>query len=108
LRTLQFLRAPTLLHDYHILENAIGDHLPDPPTPFARSLSARWRDWLYRLALERGYFDAILAELFVRPFVRVFQWCDALERRWIDFLTGDPSRSSEQVERSTSSLDDLM
>ncbi len=29
LRTLQFLRAPTLLHDYHTLENAIGDHLPE-------------------------------------------------------------------------------
>ena len=28
LRTLQFVRAPTLLHDYHTMENAIGGHLP--------------------------------------------------------------------------------
>ena len=28
LRTLQFVRAPTLLHDYRTLENAIGEHLP--------------------------------------------------------------------------------
>jgi len=27
LRTLQLLRAPSLLHDYHTLENAIGSHL---------------------------------------------------------------------------------
>ena len=28
LRTLQLLRAPTLLHDYHVLENALDGHLP--------------------------------------------------------------------------------
>src|SRR5262249_10947520 len=28
LRTLQFIRAPTLLHDYHLLENALGEPLP--------------------------------------------------------------------------------
>src|SRR5579883_1349262 len=33
LRTLQFVRAPTLLHDYHTLENAIGQHLPQVGTP---------------------------------------------------------------------------
>ncbi|MBY0233160.1 MAG: hypothetical protein K2W96_28075, partial [Gemmataceae bacterium] len=36
LRTLQFLRAPTLLQDYHTIENAIGDRLPRKPTPWAR------------------------------------------------------------------------
>ncbi|HTN74328.1 MAG TPA: proton-conducting transporter membrane subunit, partial [Pirellulaceae bacterium] len=28
LRTLQFLRAPSILHDIHTMENAIGEHLP--------------------------------------------------------------------------------
>ena len=36
LRALQFLRAPTLLHDYHTLENAIGDHLPTAGVPWVR------------------------------------------------------------------------
>ena len=41
LRTLQFLRAPTLLHDYHLLENAIGDRLPRPPGLLGRFAPAR-------------------------------------------------------------------
>ena len=32
LRTLQLVRAPTLLHDYHLLENAIGGHLHAEPS----------------------------------------------------------------------------
>ena len=31
------------------------------------------------------------------PFVRAFRWCDALERRWTDFLAGEASRESDQV-----------
>ena len=36
LRTLQFVRAPTLLHDYHTMENAIGEHLPRGLGPVGR------------------------------------------------------------------------
>src|SRR5262245_30788432 len=53
LRTLQFVRAPTLLHDYHTLENAIGAHLPHAAHPWERLATPRWRSWLYRFALER-------------------------------------------------------
>jgi NADH:ubiquinone oxidoreductase subunit 5 (subunit L)/multisubunit Na+/H+ antiporter MnhA subunit len=97
LRTLQFLRAPTLLHDYHTLENAIGSHLAAAPSFWNRLLSPRVRRWVYRWALERGYLDAWLNEWFVRPFLRVFRWCDGLEHRWTDFLSGGPSRESDRV-----------
>ena len=53
LRTLQFLRAPTLLHDYHTLENAIGDALPQAGVPWVRLATGAPPDWLYRLALEQ-------------------------------------------------------
>ena len=88
LRTLQFLRAPSLLHDYHRLENAIGDHLPHSGEPLGRLASGGLRSWVYRFALERGYLDALLANWIVTPFVRLFRWCDALERRWTSFLRG--------------------
>src|SRR5262249_9605432 len=52
LRTLQFIRAPTLLHDYHLLENAIGEHLPRSREPLGRLAPGRFRTWLYRFALE--------------------------------------------------------
>jgi NAD(P)H-quinone oxidoreductase subunit 5 len=97
LRTLQFVRAPTLLHDYHTLENALGDHLPRAEMPWHRMVAGRARSWLYRLGLERGYLDSFLWEYAVVPFVRVFRWFDTLERRWTDFLTGEASRESDQV-----------
>ena len=88
LRTLQLLRASSLLHDYRTLENAIGEHLPAN-----RGLSTRWlseplRIKLYRFSLERGYLDAMIDEYVARPFVLVFRWCDGLERRWTDMLAG--------------------
>ncbi len=97
LRTLQFVRAPTLLQDYRTLENAIGQRLPATATPWVRIAPGSGRAWLYRFALERGYLDASLMEFAVVPFVRVFRWCDSLERRWTDFLSGGASRESDQV-----------
>jgi NADH-quinone oxidoreductase subunit L len=89
LRTLQFVRAPSLLKDYRTLEDAIGEHLP-PERPAPRG----YRIWLYRWALERGYLDSFLRECFVFPFVRTFRWCDSLERRWTAFLSGAPAHGS--------------
>jgi NADH-quinone oxidoreductase subunit L len=97
LRTLQFVRAPTLLQDYRTLENAIGARLPRSRATWGRLGSSRLHAWLYRFGLERGYLDSILVEFVVFPFVRAFRWCDALERRWTDFLTGEASRESDQV-----------
>jgi NAD(P)H-quinone oxidoreductase subunit 5 len=97
LRTTQFIRAPTLLHDYHTLENAIGEHLPRAGGPLGWVLSARARTWLYRYCLERGYLDAILGTLVVGPFVKLFGLFDRLERWWTDFLTGRASRESDVV-----------
>jgi NAD(P)H-quinone oxidoreductase subunit 5 len=97
LRTLQFVRAPTLLHDYHTMENAIGGHLPRAAGGWTR-LALNFRHWLYRWALERGYLDAFLRDYVAAPFIHVFRWFDALERRWTDFLTGEKSRESEERE----------
>ncbi|MFO0821855.1 MAG: proton-conducting transporter membrane subunit [Gemmataceae bacterium] len=88
LRTLQFVRAPTLLQDYRNLENALGDRLPRPPGPLVFA-PQRVRMFLYRFALERGYLDAILTDYVVRPFVWVFTRCDRLERRWASYLRGE-------------------
>ncbi len=91
LRTLQLLRAPTLLRDYDLLENAIGARLPLGPTIWERILPARARTALYRLACERGYLDALLDDYVGYWFRRVFRTCDGLERRWTNFLSGRDS-----------------
>lgn len=88
-RTLQLVRAPSLLKDYSILENAIGDRLPDTRSPWDRWLSPDVRARFYRFAWERGYLDSILDDFVVRPFVNIFKWSDRMERRWTTFL-GSP------------------
>jgi len=88
LRTLQFIRAPSLLHDHHQLEDAIGER--------PRELRARWEQrlplsvqrQLYRFSLERGYLDSMLERFIARPFVAVFLWFDKQERGWARFLEG--------------------
>jgi NAD(P)H-quinone oxidoreductase subunit 5 len=107
LRTLQFVRAPTLLQDYRTLENAIGARLPRAGAPWERLGSSRLHSWLYRFGLERGYLDSILVEYVVVPFVRTFRWFDALERRWTDFLTGEASRESDQVKPHFGSFEEF-
>jgi NADH-quinone oxidoreductase subunit L len=106
LRTLQFLRAPTLLQDYHTLENAIGTQLSHDPGWVAK-LPAAARTWLYRFALERGCFDAWLNEYIARPVAALFHACDSLERRWTDWLAGRRSRASDALEPAAGSLEDL-
>jgi NAD(P)H-quinone oxidoreductase subunit 5 len=107
LRSLQLLRAPTLLHDYHDLENAIGGRLPQRATVWQRLVPERVRDRVYRLALERGYWDTLLGDYVVRPFKQFFRFCDALERRWTDFLSGGKSRESDRLDFMGSVADEL-
>ena len=107
LRTLQFVRAPTLLHDYRTMENAIGTHLPHHVGRWQRLVPGSFRTWLYRLALERGYLDAWLTDYLVVPFLRIFRWFDSLERKWTDFLAGGHSRESERP-RYSESLEELL
>ena len=108
LRTLQFVRAPTLLQDYGTLENAIGDRLPRGESPHERLPGAeRYRIWLYRWSLERGFLDSLLIEYVVSPFVRVLRWCDGMERRWTDLLSHGPSRESDQVQPHFGEIEEL-
>jgi NADH-quinone oxidoreductase subunit L len=97
LRTLQFLRAPSLLQDYRTLEDAIGRPWPRAGTVWDRASNTRDLTRLYKKALERGYLDRALMQYVVAPFVRALRRCDALERRWTDFIAGEASRESDQV-----------
>jgi NAD(P)H-quinone oxidoreductase subunit 5 len=107
LRTLQFLRAPTLLLDYRTIENAIGASLPRPAGRLSRWVPEATRARFYRLALERGHLDDWLRDGLVAPFIRFFEWCDTAERRWTDFLSGGKSRESAPPLALTGSLEDM-
>ena len=108
LRTLQLLRAPTLLHDYHSRENALGARLPQQAAFWVRWLPEAARAWVYRFALERGYLDALLTDYVVYPFLGLFRRFDALERQWTDLLAGGQSRESDLVKPSPETLEELL
>ncbi len=91
LRTMQFVRAPTLLHDYRTMDNAIGAIPANHANGAPQWIPVGARSWLYRFAMERGYLDSLLSEFVVRPFVSSFRWCDRLERQWNDWIDGGPA-----------------
>uniref|UniRef100_A0A7C2JWX0 Oxidoreductase n=1 Tax=Schlesneria paludicola TaxID=360056 RepID=A0A7C2JWX0_9PLAN len=106
LRTLQFVRAPSLLLDYKELENAIGGRLSTAQASGPRRLSDGLWLWLYRFAFDRGYLDVLLdrCAAAVRSALRR---CDAWEHRWISFLSGEELRRSEQVDHMAAPIEEL-
>ena len=69
-RTLQFLRAPSMLHDYHQMHSAIGETAP-AGKGLEDLLPERLHLWLYRWALDRGHLDTILDRFVIRPLMRL-------------------------------------
>jgi len=96
LRTLQFIRAPTLLHDYRLLENAIGAHLSHREARWTGRFSERLRLRLYLLAMERGYLDAVLDRYLVNPFLNILRICDRAERAWLRRLSATPKQTDRR------------
>ncbi|QDU98909.1 proton-conducting transporter transmembrane domain-containing protein [Lignipirellula cremea] len=106
LRTLQLLRAPSVLRDHQMLEDAVGAHLTGDAVNPSRPATA-FQLWLYRFALHRGYLDATLDRWIVRPFIGFFQWCEAMERRWTNFLSGGESLPSDRLKPYDDTLEDV-
>jgi NADH:ubiquinone oxidoreductase subunit 5 (subunit L)/multisubunit Na+/H+ antiporter MnhA subunit len=104
-RSLQILRSPSLLHDHHHLEQAMGRQLPKTGGHLERLVPASFQPWLYRHALERGYFDAVLVDYVVRGFARVFGGLDRCDRLWSALLASGPrprwSRQRREVQESS-------
>lgn len=97
LRTLQLLRAPTLLRDYATLENAIGGRLPADTVRGVTRIPRPLKEFAYRIALERGGFDALIERFMILPIASVFYGFDKLERKWTDLLSQSDSRDSDSV-----------
>jgi len=108
LRTLQFVRAPTLLQDYRAMEDAIGRGLASANSSQSSILPVGLRRLFYRIAHERGYLDAMLNDRLVAPFLGLFRLFDRLERRWTDWLSGQASRESDQVKSHSELTEELL
>jgi NAD(P)H-quinone oxidoreductase subunit 5 len=70
-RTLQFLRAPSMLHDYHRMQSAVGGELSRTGKHLEAMFPEAVQLWLYRWALDRGHLDTILDRGVVYPIMRL-------------------------------------
>lgn len=80
-RAAQFLRAPSMLHDYHRVHAAAGGHLGKTGAHYEGLLPLSLRTWLYNLGVERGYYDALLDRGVAGPVTRLAHWLEGLEPR---------------------------
>ena len=100
MRSLQLLRAPTLLRDYKTMENAIGKSLDYGSPRIIARLGASTQRRLYRSAMERGHMDAILDACIVKPFVRLFSTFNRWGRAWTNWLAGSHYYSGQHQEKT--------
>lgn len=84
LRTVQFVRAPSVIRDHSGFEAARGGRLP-------RVSAGSGGGWGYRFAFERGHLDALLDGGVARPFVALFTRLDRLDRLAAQALAGGPT-----------------
>jgi NAD(P)H-quinone oxidoreductase subunit 5 len=96
-RTLQFLRAPSMLHDHHNLHAAAKGHLGDTGTHFEQVLPPLLRQWLYRWAIERGHHDTFLERYVIVPTIKLAQFFHHLEIAWGKLVIGPPRRRPPSV-----------
>ena len=66
-RTMQYLRAPSMLHDYHQMHSAVGEELAPTGKQIEEMLPERVQLWLYRWALDRGHLDTMIERWVVAP-----------------------------------------
>jgi NAD(P)H-quinone oxidoreductase subunit 5 len=82
LRTLQFLRAPSMLHDHHRMHAAAAGHLGATGKHFETILPTNVQHWLYRLALDRGHHDTWLDRFVIAPVLLLAEKLQAIEQKY--------------------------
>ena len=50
----------------------------------------------------------MLDDFIVEPFLRVFRWCDAQERRWTDSLSGGPETEVQETRAAPELFEELL
>ena len=78
-RTLQFLRAPSMLHDFHQMHSAIGSEVSKSGAQLEDLIPRRAQLWLYRWALDRGHLDTLLDRWVAHPLMQVSRFFAKLD-----------------------------
>ncbi|BCS34859.1 oxidoreductase [Luteitalea sp. TBR-22] len=89
-RTLQFLRAPSMLHDHHQMHAAVGGHLTATGGHFERLLPEPVQWWAYRLAVDRSHLDTLIDRLVIEPLHALSVWLGRIDE-WTSRPPGVPA-----------------
>jgi len=93
-RTLQFLRAPSMLHDYHKMHSAIGGELAPTGKHLEELFPERVQLWLYRWSLDRGHLDTILDRFVIHPLMRLSRVFASLDGMGLDRAMPRPEEAA--------------
>jgi NAD(P)H-quinone oxidoreductase subunit 5 len=96
-RTLQFLRAPSMLHDYHQMHSAMGGEISRTGQHLEDLFPERVKLWLYRWAFDRGHLDTLLDRFVVYPLM----WLSKLFARLDNLGMTHAASRPEKVALST-------
>jgi len=88
LRSVQLLRAPSVLHEHTVHRNAVGPMLGRTGAHLERLFPEAWRARIYAWALSENHLDAALRCWVVEPVLALFRRLDRLERAWTSRLSG--------------------
>ncbi|MEK0445596.1 MAG: hypothetical protein RLZZ399_917 [Verrucomicrobiota bacterium] len=83
IRAMQFLRAPSMLHDHHRVHAAAGGHLDPTGEHLEALLPKRLQLFLYRIAIGRGFYDAVVDRFVIAPMKGLAGALSLFEPRWI-------------------------
>lgn len=92
-RTLQFLRAPSALHEHHLMHAAAGGHLEPTGVHLEALIPTPLRAWLYRMAVDRGHLDTLIDKFVTLPVLAVAAWFHSLESRLVSTKLDDANES---------------
>jgi NAD(P)H-quinone oxidoreductase subunit 5 len=81
LRTLQFLRSPSMLRDYNRVHSAAGGQIDPTGEHYESFLPKNIQIWLYRVALGRGFYDPVVDRFIVAPVVGLARFLGIFEFR---------------------------
>jgi len=94
-RTMQFLRSPSMLSDYHRVKSAAGGHLEPTGDHYESLLPKPIQIMLYRIALGRGFYDAVVDRFFIAPVKMLARLFALVEPEWVK---SRPSASQQPAE----------
>jgi NADH:ubiquinone oxidoreductase subunit 5 (subunit L)/multisubunit Na+/H+ antiporter MnhA subunit len=101
LRTLQFLRTPSMLRDYHRVHAAAGGKLNPTGSHYESLLPAALQLWLYRWALGRGFYDSLMDRWVVAPLHALARGLGIFEPKFPQ-VPPDAGHSTKTVETTVS------